>query len=308
MQLAKRDSGSYFGAGGEIGCLIFHSLAGSPGQVRMLAEFLNEQGFTVLVPSCPWSEDGIEAWLDEKKKVMIAGRDGGQDRDAADRAGSGGQAGSNDDQASDGEGNRAPAETEAGCRQPWAGGEAGTIAECWLRFAEKEVTQMASGCRKIFLIGQSLGAVAALAAGAMSPAAGIVTIGCPIDWQKPRWRQQTFKWFREVWPRIYGQAPEEMPVSVLLDAAAAMMAAARDRIGRIRQPVLLIHSQRDEMIPPAHALALDRLLGSRERKLLWLERSPHIATLGMERNQLFREISVWLKERTAPGNRIQVLK
>ncbi len=68
---------------------------------------------------------------------------------------------------------------------------------------------------------------------------------------------------------------ERMGVDAGSGEAAALIAAHEAKIAAIRLPVLLIHGERDDLIPLAHARVLHDLLAGTERELLVIPGAGH---------------------------------
>jgi|GEM_PF-2955154 len=267
MPPRKRDLNPIFLPGGDVGCILLHGLAGSPGQMRRLAERLANCGYTVVAPAWPWSEDGIKSW--DAVRSLTEGT------------------------------------------KPWVSGSpasAGSLAEAWMEAAAAETARLSSTWRKLFLVGLSLGAAVSLAVvgrlepetshpGGSCPVSGIISLGCPVDIADAAWRRQLREYLRGALPGLYREEPGgERPIDPILEVVDRVIRETGDRAPSVECPTLVVHSRVDKVVPPRHAEELGRLLGSRDCRLLWLERSPHVCTLGMERERLFAEVDGWIRE------------
>lgn len=71
----------------------------------------------------------------------------------------------------------------------------------------------------------------------------------------------------------------------------------RKQLSAVRSPLLIIHSKRDQMAPPALADELYSLTPEASPKSLhWLERSHHVITIGPEREEVYRLVISFIKE------------
>jgi carboxylesterase len=234
MRPVNRDSGSILIPGGDTGCVLLHSLAGSPGQMRPLAEKLAGSGYTVSAPVWPWSEDGLKR-LHPHPRLLPAG-----------------------------------------------------LAGAWMEAAAAGVDKLSAECGRLFLIGLSLGALIALATASIRPLHGVVSIGCPAAGSDPQWRRQVLAGLEDIIPEGTG--------SLILDAVGRVAEKVGEKAGAISCPVFIVHSRADRIVPPSHATTLYGLLAAVDRTLLWLERSPHISTLGVERYRLAEDAANWIKK------------
>jgi carboxylesterase len=72
----------------------------------------------------------------------------------------------------------------------------------------------------------------------------------------------------------------------------------RRKLGHVRSPLLIIQSTNDQTVGPANAEELYRLATAADpRSLHWLERSDHVITMGVEREEVYRLIIEFLDSR-----------
>ncbi|HZK77738.1 MAG TPA: alpha/beta fold hydrolase [Gemmatimonadaceae bacterium] len=69
---------------------------------------------------------------------------------------------------------------------------------------------------------------------------------------------------------------------------------ARQALPRIVSPTLVVQSRADPRIKPEVAERALASLGSREKKLVWIEGAGHIITVDYGREQVFREVREWM--------------
>ncbi len=79
------------------------------------------------------------------------------------------------------------------------------------------------------------------------------------------------------------------------EAAAALAAAHEAKIRSIRLPALIIHGERDELIPLAHAAELYELLEGTEREMVVIPGAGHNDLLWLGRAQYFEAIGSFLR-------------
>jgi len=71
----------------------------------------------------------------------------------------------------------------------------------------------------------------------------------------------------------------------------------RKQLSAVRSPLLIIHSKRDQMAPPALAHELDCLTPAASPKTLyWLKRSHHVITIGPEREEVYRIVILFIRK------------
>lgn len=85
----------------------------------------------------------------------------------------------------------------------------------------------------------------------------------------------------------------QVPLRALLNLMQ-LQRAAWDVAPALTQPVLVVHAANDHTCPLAGARRLFERLGSRDKRLVVLERSFHVMTVDCERAQVIAELDVFL--------------
>jgi carboxylesterase len=137
------------------------------------------------------------------------------------------------------------------------------------------------------VIGQSMGAVLALAVAAIGGCRGVIAInplaGDPDAIDGLEWRQSRGHDWVEVGPSTFGEiAYEQLPIEALI---AMHTGIASVDLAAVTQPVLVVTSALDDVVDPANSGLVAAGLGGAVRRLA-LERSGHVATLDIERDRL----------------------
>jgi carboxylesterase len=88
------------------------------------------------------------------------------------------------------------------------------------------------------------------------------------------------------------QGRAAMPVRALL-SLVELGAYLRDKLGDVRTPTLLVHSERDHTVPFACMDAIAHRLGTCDYAKLTLHDSFHVVTLDVERERVFAAVADW---------------
>ena len=64
---------------------------------------------------------------------------------------------------------------------------------------------------------------------------------------------------------------------------------------RITCPALVITSREDHVVPPMNGPLIVELLGSTDKRLLWLEESYHVATLDNDKERIVEESLAFIR-------------
>lgn len=101
-------------------------------------------------------------------------------------------------------------------------------------------------------------------------------------------------------PDALEDAYDRLPVAALLSMAEGLDALL-PALAAIRCPVLLVTSRHDNVVPTVSSDVLaGAVSGPVER--VWLERSRHVATLDVERDELERRVVAFAQRVTRPGS------
>jgi carboxylesterase len=84
-----------------------------------------------------------------------------------------------------------------------------------------------------------------------------------------------------------------MPLAALA-SLVELGAYLRDKLGDVKTPTLLIHSERDHTVPFDCMDAIANRLGTAEYKKLTLRESYHVITLDLERDKVFAAVAEWV--------------
>jgi carboxylesterase len=68
----------------------------------------------------------------------------------------------------------------------------------------------------------------------------------------------------------------------------------RDKLGDVKTPTLLIHSESDHTVPFACMDAIAHRLGTAEYQKVVLHESFHVITLDVERDKVFAAVAAWV--------------
>ncbi len=251
-----KDSQPFSLGGGERGVLVVHGFTGSPFEMRLLGEDLAHRGFAV-------------------EGVKLAGH--------ADT-------------------------TRALARSTW---------HDWYQSASEALDRLRDRVhgRRVAVVGLSMGGLLALELARLrgDALAAICVMSAPL-WLPPeavKFAQVTARLplVRNLaLPKLAGsdiRDPEMkrrnrdavpragMPLPALA-SLVELGAHLRDKLGDVKTPTLLIHSERDHTVPFECMDAIANRLGTHEYKKIVLHESFHVITLDVERDRVFAEVAAWV--------------
>lgn len=229
--------------GGKQGVLLVHGFTGSPSEMRLLGEYLNKVGYTVLAPRlCGHGTNSAEM--------------------------------------------------------------AATNWVHWYSAVEDGYYLLKALCSEIYVVGLSMGGLLSLKLASEYPVTKLVSMAAPIyinDRRLPL--LPVYRLFRNYVPKkrkkmdvdsLYSVGYDETPLSSLSSLLELIKHVDR-LLPAITVPALVIQSRAEHTVLPASAVHIYKTLGSQEKKLIWLEKSGHIVTLDIERENVFEHITDFLK-------------
>jgi carboxylesterase len=179
-------------------------------------------------------------------------------------------------------------------------------AEHWIRDLEAAFEELRSRCEKVFVTGLSMGGTLTLyIAGAYAgQVAGIIPINAAITLNSPDLAGLAFH--PAAPPAVPGVGSDikkpgvtELAYPVVPVPAVrqlyALMAVTRELLPRISCPALVITSREDHVVPPMNGPLIVELLGSTDKRLLWLEESYHMATLDNDKERIAEETLAFIR-------------
>lgn len=250
------DSAPFSLGAGERGVLLLHGFTGSPFEMRLLGDDLARRGFAV-------------------EGVRLAGH-GGTTRDLAQ-----------------------------------------TSWHDWYRSAVEGLDRLRArvGHRRVAVCGLSMGGLLTLEMARQrgNDLAAICVLAAPL-WLPPQ--AESFARItsrlplvrRAALPKLAGsdikdpdmkrrnaraQRRAGMPLSALA-SLVELGAHLRDKLGDVRTPTFLAHSERDHTVPFACMDAIAHRIGTSEYGKLVLHESFHVITLDVERDRVFARVADWI--------------
>ena len=179
----------------------------------------------------------------------------------------------------------------------------------WLSFARQELSAMRERHEMVALGGLSMGgALAAILAAEDKDINALAMLSPYVDMP---WTHKIAASFYWAWgaDRVRKsnspgsiRDPEERSKNVgygyytprLLRELAAIGRAARLALPRIEAPTLIVQSRTDPRIKSEVAERALASLGSSRKKLIWVEGAGHIITVDYGREEVFREVRIWM--------------
>jgi len=161
-------------------------------------------------------------------------------------------------------------------------------------------------CKKIYLVGLSMGSLIALHGAAQKlPIAGVIAMAPPIYFEdKSIYAAPIAKYFKKS-VKKEGAAKAVDGIQriayneLMLHGVHEMLKLRRKvkrSLGDIKKPALIVHSKDDRLCLPSSAQYVHDKLGSPLKILKWLANSGHIITMGSEREEMFAQMDHFIQQ------------
>lgn len=176
----------------------------------------------------------------------------------------------------------------------------------WTQDIIKAMQWLDGHCDTLFMTGLSMGGALTLWAAGQFPDrfTGIVPINAAVVMNVPEMAALAFN------PDAPAELPgigsdikapnvKELAYTVTPTAAIkhlfAIGAVTQAILPRVTCPALIIQSREDHVVPPMNGNYICEHIGSREKELLWLENSYHVATLDNDKELILDRLLAFIK-------------
>ena len=174
----------------------------------------------------------------------------------------------------------------------------------WYSSVEDAYHILKAMCNKITVIGLSMGGLLGFKIATDYQVDKIISLSTPIFITDKRLDMlPVYQMFREFVPKKrkkyadidskytigYSVTPLK-GISNLVD----LIEEIKKILPNIQKELLIIQGRRDHTVQPRSAEYIYDHVGSRQKKIVWLEKSGHIVTLDIEREEVFKQIATFL--------------
>lgn len=182
----------------------------------------------------------------------------------------------------------------------------------WQEKVEQEYCQLKSEYKEVVVVGFSLGALLTLQLAIKYPLESIILMGipmfivreylpinslirvCKMFMKKVKTRKIKCYMESEGYSGHLLQPIDTHFSLPALHGLTEIIKAVKPRLKEVKSPTLIIHSKKDLIAAPASASYVIKHLSSKDKRLVWLERSHHLVMYDKERDKVFRAIKEFL--------------
>lgn len=177
----------------------------------------------------------------------------------------------------------------------------------WVRAGAEAAQRVEDSRKRLHIAGLSMGGLLGVLLAVPFPVVSLTTINSPIHiYSRTAALARLTRGSRRVqhyppqerhpdFAHDYAHHYEGTPVGAVADLFDVMRAAKR-ALPLVGAPALVVQSQMDETVRPASGTYIYERLGSPFKRLVWLERSAHLATLDVERGRIAEELVRHLRD------------
>lgn len=200
--------------------------------------------------------------------------------------------------------------TVSGICLPGHGTTPGQMAETgcldWINGAARALEQLARQCRRVMVGGLSMGGTISLYLASKYKVDGVFTICSPVFLNIKNYLPTAWKYLKnldkELWLDIrdpqakathagYHQTPLRCGIELLI-----LLQMTRRQLPLVNVPALVVQARTDRTVPPENAEVIYRALPCPEKKIVWLERSGHVATVDYDKSIVFDKVAKFIGE------------
>lgn len=160
-------------------------------------------------------------------------------------------------------------------------------------------------CSNISVVGLSMGGLFTLKLSTEYPVDKIVSLNSPIFVADKRLKfLPIFKLFKRYELKKRRKLPNLDPIySVYYDqvplrsisSLQALIKHVEEKLPEVQTPILVVQSKHDHTVKPQSGAHIYEKVGSKNKEMRWFERSGHLISLDVEREDVFATISEFLK-------------
>lgn len=185
-----------------------------------------------------------------------------------------------------------------------------TKAAEWVAEAEMSLQGLLERCERVFICALSFGGSIALdlAARYREQIAGLVLVNPSVYSKDPRAKLKPILGrlplvVNAVGNDVADPNAQELAYRKTPTKAAAQvltfMDVVRARLGSVVSPLLVFTSRQDHIVDPGNGPYVVDHVASKDKELIWLERSYHVATIDHDKDLIVERTNTFIKEHSA---------
>jgi len=177
----------------------------------------------------------------------------------------------------------------------------------WYSTVEDAYHLLRGICSNITVIGLSMGGLLALKLATEYQIERLVSLSTPIFIADKRLDMlPVYRMFHNFIPKkrkIYADVEPKYSVGYAATPLSSLSSLLNliqhldSLLPQIQAPILIVQGRQDHTVQPRSGQYIYDMVGSNEKTLIWLEKSGHLVTIDIEREQVFTKISEFLRKK-----------
>ena len=174
----------------------------------------------------------------------------------------------------------------------------------WTVTAEKALEELSGICEEVAVSGLSMGGLLTLYLGERHPEiAGLIPISAPVVRLAPGAQNRLLKivpilkHVLKTFPGPGNDLKDPNVTEVAYDKLSTMALhelikladMVRPDLQKITMPIRIYVAHDDHVVPPENASYIFEHVGSKDKEVIWLDNSCHVATLDLDKDRIFSE-------------------
>ena len=175
----------------------------------------------------------------------------------------------------------------------------------WISSAEQGLWELKKYCKKVYVSGLSMGGAIALYLTALygNYISGVVPVCAPVFMRDCKMIfVPVLKHVVKTVPAIGGNLKDSQAVEITYDKTSVpaihqlliLLSQVKRELPSIRQPSLIFASPEDAVVSPDNAPYIYNNISSRDKELVWLDNSYHVATLDYDKELIFNKTAEFI--------------
>jgi carboxylesterase len=182
----------------------------------------------------------------------------------------------------------------------------------WIGAVETALREIGSMCDKVFVGGLSMGGTLTLYLGENHPdeISGLVPISAAVSRVAPGAQYYmlplvpVLKHVMKTFPGPGNDLKDPNTTEIAYDKLSTealhemikLAAGVKADLSRIKMPIRIFVSRDDHVVPPENSRYIYDNVSSADKKMIWLENSFHVATLDLDKEQIFEQTFDFIQE------------
>lgn len=179
----------------------------------------------------------------------------------------------------------------------------------WKKSVDDAYEEISAYCKKVFIVGLSFGGNLAIVSSKKVKPEGIILLGTPIRFKRERLLKMIYyilEYIKLFQKKRYHRTLDEktekervtydrIPINVIKYVAKTMK-ESKKALPNIKCPSLIMQSTTDHSLDERSVDYIYKKIGSKKKKVVWVENAYHVFIVGKNKEKSFKEIYNFIKE------------